>query len=400
MDTSTIKGMNDEHIINTYGERQLALVRGEGARLWDAEGREYLDFFSGIATASLGHCHPAVTEALCIQAKTLVHVSNLYYIEPQVRLAEKLSAICFADRWFFGNDGAGANEAAIKLARRYWVEKGTPKPGLIAAHNSFHGRTLATITATGQAKYKQGFDPLMPGITHVPYNDVDALAAAITDETGAVLLEPVQGEGGVNVPADDYLKKVRALCDDKQVLLILDEVQTGLCRTGKYFAYEHSGAAPDIITLAKALGNGVPIGAMGCTNEVASGFSVGSHATTFGGNPLCSAVACAVLDVMTAPGFVEGVAEKGAYFSEKLNAIAGRHAGVKEVRGKGLMIGVELDGEVKTAVEGMLARGIICGPAGPNVIRFVPPLIIDKPEIDRAADALDAVLGEVASCTI
>jgi acetylornithine/N-succinyldiaminopimelate aminotransferase len=282
MDTAAIQALNDRHVINTYGTRKLALARGEGCRVWDAEGREYLDCFAGIAVCNLGHCHPAVTEAICEQARTLVHCSNLYYIEPQARLAELLAKHSFAPRWFFANCGATANEAAIKLARRYWAQKGTPKPHILTALSSFHGRTLAAITATGQSKFHEGFEPLVPGFTHVPYDDVAALEAAITPETGAIMLEPIQGEGGVRIPAADYLAKVRALCDKHKLLLILDEVQVGMGRTGTLFAHEQSGITPDIVTLAKALGNGVPIGAMGCTEEVSSGFSIGSHATTFG----------------------------------------------------------------------------------------------------------------------
>ncbi|MCK5862142.1 MAG: acetylornithine/succinylornithine family transaminase, partial [Candidatus Hydrogenedentes bacterium] len=296
MDTESIRQANDQHIINTYGTRKLALVRGEGLRLWDAEGREYLDFFAGIAVCNLGHCHPKVTEAICEQAKTLVHVSNLYYIEPQVKLAALMSEHCFADKWFFCNGGAEANEAALKISRRYWAQQDTPKPGIIVAEQSFHGRTMATVTATGQPKYHQGFEPLLPGFEYVPYGDIDALAAAITEDTGLIMLEPIQGEGGVRVPPPGYLPAVRKLCDEKNVLLAFDEVQTGLGRTGTLFAYEDEKAVPDIITLAKGLGNGVPIGAMGCTDKVSAGFSIGSHACTFGGNPLSAAAALATFE--------------------------------------------------------------------------------------------------------
>ncbi|HOD50824.1 MAG TPA: acetylornithine transaminase [Candidatus Hydrogenedentes bacterium] len=395
MNTAEIKALNDRYIINTYGERKLAFVKGSGTRLWDADGKEYLDFFAGIAVVSLGHCHPAVTEAICRQAGTLVHVSNLYYIEPQVRLAQLLSAHSFAGRWFFANCGATANESAIKLARRYWAEQGTPKPHIIAAEHSFHGRTLATITATGQKKYQAGFEPMMPGFSHVPYDDVAALEEAITPETGAIILEPIQGEGGVRVPRADYLPAVRRLCDDRGLLLIFDEVQTGMGRTGKLFCHEYAGIAPDIITVAKALGNGVPIGAMGCTEKAASGFAPGMHATTFGGNPLCTAAALATLEVMLADGFLEGVQETGAYFMNALAELAAKHPVIKEVRGKGLMIGVEMRDAVAPVLARMLEAGIVCGPAGPNVLRFVPPLIVTRKDVDRVVSALDAVLGEV-----
>ena len=305
MNTERIRELNDQHIINTYGARKLALVRGEGVKLWDADGKEYLDFFAGIAVTNLGHCHPAVTEAICKQAATLVHVSNLYYIEPQVLLADLLSKHTFAPRWFFCNCGATANEAAIKLARRYWFQKGTPRPEIVAMEHSFHGRTVAAITATGQPKYHEGFAPLVPGIHHVPYDDLEALRKAITPEVGAVMMEPIQGEGGVRVPSEGFLPAVRALCNERNVLLILDEVQTGMGRTGKFLAHEHYGVTPDIVTLAKGLANGVPMGALGCTEEAASGFSVGSHACTFGGNPLSSAAALATLQVLLAPGFLD-----------------------------------------------------------------------------------------------
>ncbi len=393
MNTSEIRALNDRHIINTYGERALALVRGEGARVWDAEGREYLDFFAGIAVVNLGHCHPAVTQAISEQAARLVHVSNLYYIEPQVKLAALLCAHSFADRWFFCNGGAEANEAAIKIARRYWSQKGTPRPEIVTAQQSFHGRTLATVTATGQPKYHEGFSPMLPGFHYVPYGDVDALREALSPSVGAVLLEPVQGEGGVRVPDAHYLPNVRALCDEKNVLLILDEVQTGLGRTGKLFAYEHSGITPDIMTLAKGLGNGVPIGAMGCTEEVASGFAPGSHACTFGGNPLSAAAAVATVTTLIETGAVDNAAKTGAYFVEALRGLARQHEQIVEVRGKGLMVGVEMTGPVAPLVAAMRERGVICGPAGPNVLRFVPPLIITESQVDQVVTALDQALG-------
>ena len=393
MKTSEIQALNDKYTINTYGARRLAITRGEGVHLWDADGNQYLDFFAGIAVTNLGHCHPAVTEAIMEQAAKLLHVSNLYYIEPQVQLTAMLADHSFAKRWFYCNGGAEANEAAIKLARRYWVEKGTPKPVILAAHESFHGRTMATVTATGQSKYHKGFEPLLPGIEHVPFNDIEALAAAIAPDTGAVLLEPIQGEGGVRVPDADYLHKVRALCDDQGVLLILDEVQTGFGRTGKMFAHEHYGITPDIMTLAKGLGNGVPIGAMGCTEEAASGFSIGSHACTFSGNPLSTAAALATFRVLTQPGFLGAAAAVGAYLFERLSTLAAKYDAIVEVRGKGLMVGIEMKEPVSDLVSGMLDAGIICGPAGPNVLRFLPPLIITNEHVDKAIAALDTLLG-------
>lgn len=395
MNTAEIQALNDKHIINTYGARKLALTRGEGAILWDADGREYLDFFAGIAVCNLGHCHPAVTQAICDQAKKLVHVSNLYYIEPQVKLAALLCAHSFADRWFFCNGGAEANEAAIKLARRYWVQKGTPKPEIVTAHHSFHGRTLATITATGQPKYHQGFEPMVPGFHYVAFNDIAALEAAITPAVGAVLLEPIQGEGGVRMPGDGYWPAVRKLCNQKGILLILDEVQTGLGRTGTLFAHEAYGITPDIMTLAKGLANGVPIGAMGCTEEVSQGFSVGSHACTFGGNPLSSAAAIATLEALVQPGFIESAARVGADFLARLRAIAKKHESIVEVRGKGLIIGVEFKEPVAPLIGKMLDAGIICGPAGPNVLRFLPPLLVTTDQVERVVSLLTACLGDL-----
>ncbi|MBI5091707.1 MAG: acetylornithine transaminase [Candidatus Hydrogenedentes bacterium] len=393
MNTAQIKELNDKHVINTYGARKLALVRGEGVTLWDADGKEYLDFFAGIAVTNLGHCHPKVTEAIRKQAGTLVHVSNLYYIEPQVELAALLAKHTFAPRWFFCNCGATANEAAIKIARRYWVQKGTPKPELVAMNQSFHGRTIAAITATGQPKYQEGFEPLLPGIHHVPFDDIGALAGAITPQVGAVMLEPIQGEGGVRIPSEGYLKAVRALCTERNVLLIFDEVQTGMGRTGKFMAHELDGITPDIVTLAKGLANGVPMGALGCTEDVASGFSVGSHACTFGGNPLSSAAAVATLNVLLAPGFLENVVKTGAYLMSGLQGLAKNHSVITEVRGKGLMFGVEMKEPVAPVIGKMLDRGIICGPAGPNVLRFLPPLVITTAHVDRAISTLDDILG-------
>ena len=390
-----LQALTDAHIINTYGARRLAFDRGDGCRLWDTAGNEYLDCFAGIAVANLGHNYPAVTKAISDQAAKLLHCSNLYYIESQARVAELLSKHSFADKWFFANCGGTANEAAIKLSRRYWSKKGTPKPGILVAEQSFHGRTLATITATGQPKYQEGFEPLVEGFAHVPYNDVPALERAITPHTGAIMLEPIQGEGGVRVPDEDYLANVRALCDKHGLLLILDEVQTGIGRTGKLFAYEHSGITPDIITLAKALGNGVPIGAMGCTDEVATGFDIGSHATTFGGNPLSTAAALATLTAITAPGFLDRVVEASARFLNGLRELQKKHAAIVDVRGKGLMIGVEFRDSVSTILQGMTDSHVICGPAGPNVVRFVPPLIINDAEIDRAISTLDDVLNNI-----
>lgn len=395
MNTQEINDLYVNNVINTYGPRKRAMVRGDGMRLWDAEGNEYLDFFAGIAVTAVGHCHPKVTEAICEQAKTLVHVSNLHLYESQAKLAELLCKNSFAEQWFFCNSGAEANEGAIKLARRYWVQKGTPKSTIVTANESFHGRTMTTLTASGQKKLHDGFDPLMQGFKYADFNDLAALEAQLTPDVGAILLEPVQGEGGIRICDPEYLKQVRALCDSKNILMILDEIQTGCGRTGALFAYEHANITPDIMTLAKGLGNGVPIGALGCTNEIAQGFSPGSHGSTFGGNPLCTAAALATMNVILDDELVENAKTSGAYFMEQLETLKSKHATVQEVRGSGLMIGVQLNDGVAPILEAMAQKGVICGPAGAKVLRFLPALIVTHEQIDHVVATLDAVLGEL-----
>ncbi|PCJ52717.1 MAG: aspartate aminotransferase family protein [Candidatus Hydrogenedentota bacterium] len=393
MNTQEIQTLANQYVINTYGTRKLALVRGEGKYVWDAEGRRYLDFLAGISVVNLGHCHPKVTEAICNQAQQILHTSNLYYIESQVKLAELLSQHCFADKWFFSNSGAEANEAAIKIARRYWQQKEQPKPTIVTAHASFHGRTLTTISASGQPKLHDGFSPLMQGFKYADFNDLAALEKAITPDVGAILLEPVQGEGGVGIPDENYLTQVRQLCNDKNILMILDEIQTGLGRTGELFAHQHADITPDIMTLAKSLGNGVPIGAMGCTDEVSQGFSIGSHGSTFGGNPLCTAAALASVTALLDEKLVENAAGMGEYFKEELLTLADKHAIIKEVRGKGLMIGMDVTCTAAVIINAMFEKDIIVGPAGLHVVRFLPPLIIHKEDVDTVISALDDVLG-------
>lgn len=395
MTTDEINSLYADNVINTYGDRKLAMARGEGMHVWDVEGNQYLDFFAGIAVTNVGHCHPKVTQAICDQAQTLVHVSNLHLYESQAQLAALLSENSFADQWFFCNSGTEANEAALKIARRYWAQKGAPKPTIISAKQSFHGRTMTPLSATGQPKMHKGFEPMMQGFVFADFNDLEALADLITPDVGAILLEPIQGEGGVNLASPQYLQQVRALCDEHNILLILDEVQTGCGRTGALFAYEHSGITPDIMTLAKGLGNGIPIGAMGCTKEVATGFSVGSHGSTYGGNPLCTAAARATLQVILDENLVDNAKTVGAYFVEQLNTLKARHACIQEVRGTGLMIGVALDQPVADIVATMRDKGIICGPAGANVLRFLPPLIVTTEQVDHVVFELDTVLGEL-----
>lgn len=385
-------------LANTYARFPVALVKGSGVRVWDAEGKTYLDCAAGIAVDLLGHCHPKVVEAIRVQSETLLHVSNLYYIEPQVRLARALSEQSFGGKVFFCNSGAEANEAAIKLARRYAKARwSSDRYEIVCMRDSFHGRTMATVTATGQAKYSQGFEPLLPGFKHIPFNDLAAAERAIDSRTCAVLVEPIQGEGGVRVPGDDYLPGLRQLCSEREVLLMLDEVQTGMGRTGRLFAYEHSGIEPDVMTLAKGLGGGLPIGAMIAKETVADAFVPGSHASTFGGNPFVTTVALTVLTEILDARLPEHAAKIGAYFLERLQQLATRYPFVKEARGKGLMLALELRVPAKPIVERCLQRGLLILIAGDQVLRFVPPLIIGEAEVDEAMRVLDLVLAEKSS---
>ena len=384
-----------EHIFSTYARLPVVFVRGRGVRLWDESGKEYLDFLAGIAVCGLGHCHPEVTRVLSQQADTLVHVSNLFYTCPQVQLAAELTRLSFADKVFFSNSGAEANEAALKLARKYSKDRhGAGRFHVISMKDSFHGRTLATLSATGQEKVHKGFEPLVGGFTFVDFNSLEAVEKAITDRTCAVLVEPIQGEGGINFPAPAYLRELKALCRQYDLLLIFDEVQVGMGRTGTLFAHEQEGVTPDIMTLAKALGNGLPIGAMLATNEAAQAFVPGSHATTFGGTPLVTAVASKVLELISAPAFLERVREIGGYFKERLEELKGRHGLVREVRGRGLLIGVELTIPGAKIVEKCLERGFVINCTHDTVLRFAPPLIVEKDEIDQLIQVLDEVLRE------
>ena len=385
------------NICQTYARHDLVLVRGSGCRLWDADGREYLDFVGGIAVCNLGHCPDGLAEVLYRQARHLVHVSNLYYTEPQVRLAELLTGSSFADKVFFCNSGAEANEAAIKLARKYSRERhGAGRYGIITMKASFHGRTMATLSATGQEKVHHGFEPLVDGFHYVEFDNVDAVAAAVDDTICAVLVEPIQGEGGVRIPGPDYLARLRRLCSERDLLLIYDEVQVGMGRTGALFAHEHEGVGPDIMTLAKALGNGLPIGAMLTTNHVAEAFTPGSHASTFGGTPLVTAVACEVLKRISDPTFLERVLTVGAYFKERLQALQAKHPRlVHDVRGRGLIVGMELKVPGKDVVRRCQELGFLINCTVDTVLRFVPPLIVSEAEIDRLIRALDTAFSEM-----
>jgi acetylornithine/N-succinyldiaminopimelate aminotransferase len=390
MDNRDIAALTDKYVARTYARIPIALVRGKGTKVWDADGKEYLDFLAGIAVNNLGHCHPAIVRAIREQSKKLLHVSNLYHILPQSELASELCRHSFADRAFFCNSGAEANEAAIKLVRRYGLEKLGGKHEILSTHNSFHGRTLATLTATGQEKIRAGYDPLPSGFRQVPYNDLAAIEEAIDEKkTAAVLIEPIQAEGGVIVPDQAYM---RELCDQRGILLIFDEVQTGMGRTGKLFGYEHFAVEPDIMTLAKALGGGLPLGAMLAREEIASSFGPGSHASTFGGNPVACSAGLMVMQTLLG-GALKNCVEMGKYFAKRLEALQERFSFIREVRGKGLMIGMELEIEGSKIADSCMQEGLLLNCTAYKVLRFVPPLTIKKNEIDRGLDILEKVLA-------
>jgi acetylornithine/N-succinyldiaminopimelate aminotransferase len=394
VDTKTLVEWSDRYHVPTYSRAPICLVRGDGVRVWDSEGREYLDFTSGIAVVALGHCHPRVTGAIQEAAATLLHVSNLFYTAPQAQLAKLLCEHSFGDRVFFCNSGAEANEAALKLARRYAREHfSSDRYEIVAMRNSFHGRTLATVTATGQEKYRQGFEPLLPGVKHVPYNDLRAVERAIDNRTAAVLVEPIQGEGGVHVPDDDYLPGLRKLCDESGALLIFDEVQTGMGRTGALWGHQHWGVEPDVMTLAKALANGVPVGAMVARDAPAQALTAGTHASTFGGTPFVASVALATLTTLLEERLPERAARMGRYLAGRLRELQSRHAAITEVRGKGLLIGVELGRPAAPVVTACRERGVLLLTAGDAVLRLAPPLVVDEAQCDRAVAAVDAALA-------
>jgi acetylornithine/N-succinyldiaminopimelate aminotransferase len=380
--------------MNTYNRFPVILRKGRGMKVWGSDGKEYLDFVGGVAVNILGHCHPRVVVAIQKQAQRLLHVSNYYNIEPQIKLAKLLVEHSFADKVFFCNSGAEANEAAIKLARKYSKEQISPERfEIIAAKNSFHGRTLATLAATGQEKFQKGFEPLVPGFKHVPFNDVDAIREVATKNTCAIMLEPIQGEGGVNLPGQEYLKEVRELCNENKMLLILDEVQTGMGRTGRLFAYEHFGITPDIMTIAKGLGGGVPIGAMLAIDRVASAFQPSTHATTFGGNPLVCAAAIATIETILEDGFILDQCNRmGKYLMERLEQLKVEFPSlIIEVRGMGLLVAMELTRDGDSIVRACLEKGVLINCTAGNVLRFIPPLIVQQKDIDRLIDVLERV---------
>ncbi|MCI0546436.1 MAG: aspartate aminotransferase family protein [Candidatus Rokubacteria bacterium] len=399
MDTQGLLALGDKHLMKFAKRYPLALVRGDGVRVWDADGREYLDFTGGIAVTALGHSHPRVVGTLREQAATLLHVSNLFYIPSQIHLAKLLAEHSFADRVFFSNSGAEANETAIKLARKWAKEHGASDRGdIITMRGGFHGRTLATVTATAQEKYHHGFEPLPAGFKYVPYNDLRAVERAIDSRTAAVMVEPIQGEGGIHIPDDGYLPGLRKLCDEAGILLVLDEIQTGMGRTGRLWAYEHSGVSPDVMTVAKALANGVPIGATLATEDVASALTPGTHGSTFGGNPLATAVGLTTLQVVLEERLPERAARLGKRLVERLRALRERHPRhVGEVRGRGLLVGVDVVPPVGDVVAACRERGLLALTAGDNTLRLAPPLILDEDSAERAVEIIDRSLAGIAA---
>ena len=396
MDTQKIIELSEKFLMRTYARLPLIIDKGKGIKVWDKEGKEYLDFISGIGVNAIGHSHPKILKTIKKQSQKLLHCSNLYYIEPQIKLAEKLSYLSFADKVFFSNSGAEANEAAIKLARKFGVKKSGKENEcyeIITMENSFHGRTLTTITATAQTKYQKGFSPLPPGFKYAPFNNLKGVERIISKKTCAIMIEPIQGEGGINIAKESFLKGLRELCDKKEILLILDEVQCGLGRTGKIFAYQHYGIEPDIMTLAKPLGGGLPIGATLAKESVASCFEPGDHASTFGGNPLVCACALTFLEILEEENLVEKAQKRGEYFKNKLNGLKKKFPFIKEIRGKGLMVGIELKFEGKNIVEECRKEGLLINSTSKNVLRFLPPLIVKENEINQAVEILNRVLS-------
>ncbi|GMR07595.1 MAG: aspartate aminotransferase family protein [Gammaproteobacteria bacterium] len=383
-------------LMTIYASLPVAFERGEGALLWDTEGNQYLDAISGIAVCGLGHAHPAVTKALCEQAAKLIHTSNLYQIPVQQQLAETLVMLSGMDRVFFGNSGAEANEAAIKLARLYGHGQDIDQPAIVVMENSFHGRTLATLTATGNRKVQAGFEPLVPGFVRVPYNDMEALqnVARHNPNIVAVLVEPVQGEGGVNIPEDDYLDNIRALCDEHHWLMMLDEIQTGMCRTGRWFCFQHGKGRPDVMTIAKALGNGVPIGACLARGKAAEVLQPGSHGSTFGGNPLACHVATTVIKTMQDQDLASRAEVLGKKFLRDLSSKLADNSHVTSVRGKGLMIGIELDMPCGDLVGIAMTRGMLINVTAETTIRLLPPLVITDEEADTIIDTVCSLINE------
>ncbi len=391
--TEELERYSSQYLMQTYARIPISIVRGQGCKVYDAEGREYLDFVAGIGVNALGHGHPDLVTAIEKQARHLIHTSNLYYSEPQVQLAQLLVKLSFGQKVFFCNSGAEANEAAIKLARKYSTDTfGPERFEIITMHNSFHGRTLATLTATGQTKVHQGFAPLLAGFTYATLNDIESVKSHITDRTAAVLVEPIQGEGGVVMADQTFMQELRTLCTERQILLMFDEIQTGIGRTGTMFAYEQYGIQPDVMTLAKGLGGGVPIGACIATDNVAQAFGPGSHGSTFGGNPLACAASLAVLRVLLDSQLLEKICAMGSYLKKGLQELRARIPLIKDVRGVGLLQGIELSIEGKPVVQDCLTRRVLINCTMDRVLRLIPPLIVTQKEIDQLLKVLSDVL--------
>jgi acetylornithine/N-succinyldiaminopimelate aminotransferase len=398
VDTKELLDAGSRHLMEFTKRAAVALVRGEGMRVWDSDGKEYLDFTGGIAVTALGHSHPRVVGTIREQATTLLHVSNLFHIPQQTHLAKLLCEHSFADRVFFSNSGAEANEAAIKLARKWAKEHGASDRGdIITMRGGFHGRTLATVTATAQEKYHHGFEPLPGGFKYVPFNDLRALERAIDSHTAGVMVEPIQGEGGVNIPDDGYLPGLRKLCDEAGVCLIFDEIQTGMGRTGRLWGYEHAGVAPDVMTLAKALANGVPIGATLATDEVASAFGPGTHGSTFGGNPFATAVGLTVLTTLLEERLPERAERMGRLLLAELEKVRGRRASaIKTVRGRGCLVGIDLVPPVADVLSACRERGLLVLSAGDNTLRLAPSLVLDDKDVARGVEIIESAVAAVA----
>ena len=391
MNTNEIIEMFDKYVIANYGRLPRAIVKGEGNYLWDSEGNKILDMFPGWAVSGIGHCHPKVVDAIQKQAGELLHIDNTFYIEKQGVLAELLSKRAFGGKCFFCNSGAEANEAAMKLARRHTAKE---KYKYITTEGSFHGRTFATVTATAQPKYHEGFLPMLAGFEYVPFNDVEALEKVFSDDVAAVMVEPIQGEGGINIASAEYMRAIRQLCDEHGALMILDEVQTGMGRTGKWFGFQHYDVEPDIITMAKALGGGVAIGAMMARSEVAASLVPGTHASTFGGNPLACAAGIAVVEAIEEEGLIDNAIKMGEYAREKIEVLKEKYSVIDHVRGKGLMIGVQLTSDGSGIVSKCLEKGLRINCTQGTVLRFMPSMTVSKEELDAAVSILDDVLSK------
>ncbi|OCL27191.1 acetylornithine aminotransferase [Orenia metallireducens] len=395
MNKQEIIQADQDYFMNVFGPRfPIVLEKGEGVYLYDNEGKKYLDFTAGIAVNALGYNYPEFSEALKKQVTNLIHASNLYYYDVQAKLSRLLIENSYADKVFYSNSGAEANEGAIKLAKKYFKEKGEEKYEIITALNSFHGRTLVTLAATGQSKYQKPYAPIPTGFKHVPYNDLEAIRDAITDNTAAVMVEPIQGEGGVNPATQEYMQGLRELCNQEGILLIFDEIQTGIGRTGSLFAYEEYGVEPDILTLAKALGNGVPIGAFLAKDEVAQAFKPGDHGSTFGGNPLACQAAYTTLNIILNNKILDNVKDVGSYFYNRLSDLKEKYDFIKDLRGMGLILGLELEIEAKDIVNKVIDNGILVLTAGKNVLRFLPPLVITIEDVDKVIGVLEEIFSE------